>query len=514
MGSRFSFWRSGLVVAGLVALAANASAGWSYGVMTDTQGAGQYPWVSTRLMEPVVDRFVSHHNVDMMLSVGDLSDAGSPPEFDLWRQTAAPIYSAGIPMYATRGNHDIKTETEISAMDPIFGPVTLRDTDIWDSKMTELSAPSITQGPGASYMFSHNNAFFVTLDLYGATPTDLIGWLQDTALPTAATSGAKHKVLYQHEPIFGKARPGVLSSDPALELQLLSGMSAAGIDTIYTGHDHQYSRSVGIGPNGDVLLNHIVTGSNAEKYYRYEVAPGPNEGQAVQRNNRVGYSVVEVDGPLVTWTHYDSFAPDPSSTNPWTPIWEVADRMVYATNGDQFYVEANGSYAGLVSTSDHGTTASIANGSNLTFEALWTDPDPGETPEYVELGEVINFAWIDGSTEPGVIGDVLILDGLANDPVGVESDVYTLELSYDESDVLGDESALLLAYFDEGLGMWLEATEGNINLVDAAYGVDTLANKVWAKLDHDASGTRFAVLPEPSSLLLLVVSALSLTRRR
>jgi hypothetical protein len=72
----------------------------------------------------------------------------------------------------------------------------------------------------------------------------------------------------------------------------------------------------------------------------------------VQRNDRVGYSVVDVDGPLVTWTHYDAAPPDPSNTDPWTPVWEVADRMVYATNGDQFYVPANGSYAGLGSTSD------------------------------------------------------------------------------------------------------------------------------------------------------------------
>jgi hypothetical protein len=44
------------------------------------------------------------------------------------------------------------------------------------------------------------------------------------------------------------------------------------------------------------------------------------------------------------------------------------------------------------------------------------------------------FAWIDERHgRPSVIGDILLLDGLANDPVGVESDVYTLELTYDEA---------------------------------------------------------------------------------
>ncbi|MFW5682022.1 MAG: metallophosphoesterase family protein, partial [Phycisphaeraceae bacterium] len=128
---------------------------WRYGVMTDTQGAGAYPDVSTRLMAPVVDRFVNEHQIDMMLSVGDLSDKGSRPEFDLWNQTAQPLYDAGIPVYATRGNHDVKTETTFSAVDPLFGPVDVRNTDIRDDEFQMPSNPSIVQGPGQSYMFSH-----------------------------------------------------------------------------------------------------------------------------------------------------------------------------------------------------------------------------------------------------------------------------------------------------------------------------------------------------------------------
>jgi hypothetical protein len=235
MGSTVAFAKRGVVVACLVALGANAFAGWSYGVLTDTQGAGQYPLVSTRLMEPVVDRFVNHHGVDMVMSVGDLTDAGGPAEFDLWRQTAAPIYNAGIPIYATRGNHDVKNETEIPVVDPLFGPVDIRDTAIWDSKMTELSAPGLIQGPGASYMFSHNNAFFMAVDLYGAAPSELIGWLQSTALPAAAASGAEHKVLYQHEPYLrqGPFRRAVGGSR-VWSCSCSSGMSAAGVDTILT----------------------------------------------------------------------------------------------------------------------------------------------------------------------------------------------------------------------------------------------------------------------------------------
>lgn len=515
-------WLAATALCTVTASGATADS-WRYGVLTDTQGAGAYPDVSTRLMTPVVDRFVNEHRVDMLLSVGDLSDRGSEAEFDLWNQTAQPLFDAGIPVYATRGNHDVKTETTFEATDPLFGSVDVRNTDIWDAKYPMPSDPSIVQGPGASYMFSYENAFFVAVDVYGAPPTELINWVTDEALPAAATSGAEHRVLFQHEPYFGKARSGVLSADPSLELDLLSGMAAAGIDSIYVGHDHQYSRSVALDETGDVLLNHLVTGSNAEKYYRYEEAPGPNEGQVVQINDRVGYSIVDVDGPLISWTHYQSEHPDPATTDPWTPDWEVADRMVYATNGDQYFVEPGGSFAGLSSTSDNGTHAAITDGTNDVFDTRYTDPDPGDgEPVLVALGEQVNFAWVDGGEDGRTIGDILVLDGLANDPAGVESEPYTLQLHYNDGAV-DDESLLMLAYLDESTGRWVRATEGNFPMgpvsegPGGAYsGVDVDGDYVWATLNHNAPGTRFAVVavPEPTTLALLGLTGLTLLRRR
>ncbi|MGE9270096.1 MAG: metallophosphoesterase, partial [Verrucomicrobiales bacterium] len=96
---------------------------WSYGVLTDTQGAGAYPEVSTRLMAPVIDQFVHVHEVDMIISVGDLTDTGTVEENEIWLDVAQPVYDAGIPMYIQRGNHDIKTESVSVVTDPSFGSV-------------------------------------------------------------------------------------------------------------------------------------------------------------------------------------------------------------------------------------------------------------------------------------------------------------------------------------------------------------------------------------------------------
>lgn len=464
---------------------------WRFGVLTDTQGAGaHYPLVSTRLMEPVIDRLANHHDIEIMLSVGDLSDRGTVAEFDLWRQTAAPIYDAGIGVYAARGNHDVKTEETFEAVDPLFGPVELRETTIWDAEMTELSAPELVQGPGACYMFTHRDAFFIVIDLYGVAPSELIGWLQDVALPAAASSGTGHRVLFQHEPYFGRGRSGVLSADPGLELALLGAMSQAGIDLLLVGHDHQYSRSVALDPDGRVLLSHIITGSNSEKYYRLEEPVGPNEGCVAQINDRVGYSVVEIDGPAVTWTHYDSAAPDPANNEPWTPEWRIADRFTYSTSGDQYYVAPGAAYTGLTSTGPSGTVATLTGGVNATYTSMTTDPDPGTKPEPFELGELVSFSW---QPEDGpVFGDVLVLDGLA-DNMGAQSDPYVLTMSYDGAAVT-DEERLTVAYFDTDAQAWRPAASGNIcGTGSPSSGVDTESDTVWARLDHNASGTRFGV---------------------
>jgi hypothetical protein len=506
-----------LLLAGVLCATAVSGAqaqAWRYGVLTDTQGAGAYPEVSTRLMAPVVDRFVNEHQVDMLLSVGDLTDYGYRSENDIWLQTAQPLYDAGIPVYVTRGNHDVKAEAITVTPDPGgFGDIDVRDTTIWDEQIPVPANPTIVQGPGASSYFAYENMFAINVDLYGATPSELIGWLTNTALPAAAVSGAEHRVLVQHETYFGKARGGVLAADPSLELQLLAGMSQAGIDTIYVGHDHQYSRSVGVDPNGEVLLNHIVAGSNSEKYYRYEEAPGPNEGQAVQINDRVSYSIVDVDGPMIAFSHYTSDAPDPNTTDPWTPNWVLSDKMVFMTNGDQYFVPAGDAFAGLTSASDQGTAATITAGVNAAFQSQATDPDPGDGPAVdVDMGAIVNFGWIEGDAQ--VVGDILILDGLADDPAGTLSDAFTLQLTYDPAQVT-DESKLVLAYFDPATDQWVPATQGNLALLGDS-GVDEAGNYVWATLDHNASGTRLAVVevPEPASLATLGLGGLALLRRR
>ncbi|MGE9269563.1 MAG: choice-of-anchor I family protein, partial [Verrucomicrobiales bacterium] len=410
-------------------------------------------------------------------------------------------------MYIQRGNHDIKTESVSVVTDPSFGSVGVSDSAIWDAQFPLPENPTLVEGPGTCYYFTFNNLFVVSMDLYGVAPTELIGWLISEALPAAAVSGTEHRVLVQHAPYFGKGRDGVLqgeSGDPDLELSLLQGMAQAGIDTILVGHDHQYSRSVALDPDGNVLLNHILVGSTSEKYYSFEMPEGENEGQIVQMNDRVSYCVVDVDGSNVVFSHYSSEAPDPNTTDAWTPQWVLSDRLVFSTEGDRFFVEPNGDFSGLSSTSPNGTEVTIVSGTNDVFVSQMTEPDDGTTAELVEFGALVDFGWIDGSSDTRVLGDVLVLDGLANEADGKESELYRLEMTYPETSGV-DESTLALAVFDPASGAWMDARLGNIfdspesPAALAEAGVDPTQNKVWAELNHNADGARFAVVSRPSS---------------
>jgi autotransporter-associated beta strand protein len=131
----------------------------------------------------------------------------------------------------------------------------------------------------------------------------------------------------------------------------------------------------------------------------------------------------------------------------------------------------------------------------------------------------------------GLIGEVLRLDGLAGD-------AFVLQMSYDEAALQSiwelteaeavAQNRLYLGWLHSGgdglVGTdddrWLRAVEGNTggaaNFVgDVAYdsshfslgnyGVDTTRNVVWAVVDHNS---QFAPVPEPSTLLLLVVGVL------
>ncbi|ABE49168.1 MULTISPECIES: metallophosphoesterase [Methylobacillus] len=492
-----------------VSAATAAPTQWSFGILADTQGASDPRGVSVRLMQPVIDRFANHHDIDLLISIGDLTEDGTVAEFNTWKQAAKPLTDAGIPLYLTRGNHDVRAESSTVGIDPLLGPSTSRGTEVWSATFPELSGPNVTAGPGASYSFTYNNTRFVSLDLYGAMPSELVGWAA-----SQQKGSHDHMFVFAHEPFFGRAREGVIGDDP-LRMQILSQLSSNGVDAYLSGHDHQYSRSAAV-DGQDVLLHHFVAGSNAEKYYRFEneFNVGEEVGAALE-NNKVGYSVVDIDGPFVTFTYYSATPPASSDfLETWEPEWAVADRTTFSTNGHSYGINAGESYAGLdssIAAGDGfiGTQAEILAGQNLDGRTVTTEPDSGDGITQ-KLGNIVNFGW--RANTDGLHSDILYLGGMDDQLDGV-ADPFVLALSYGE-DVAVDESLLRLMYLVDG--EWVLAVEANTEgtpfFVSGAwnatyglgtYGVDTVNNQVWAVIDRNG---QFAVaaVPEPSAMALML----------
>lgn len=147
----------------------------------------------------------------------------------------------------------------------------------------------------------------------------------------------------------------------------------------------------------------------------------------------------------------------------------------------------------------------------------------------------------ESSGDNAILSDVVNLTGVA--VVGASTDVFLLEMSYTDAALaaLGMNEAayaangtLRLGWFNGSL--WTSAVDGNslasvktfvgnqssaafLTSLGAAplssklgsYGVDTANNKVWAVLDHNSE---FAVIPEPSTLIVGSVFALGLLTYR
>jgi predicted phosphodiesterase len=255
-------------------------------------------------------------DLDFVLFPGDLFRGKKPTMtgaqmaavLDEWNSLMQPVYDAGIPVYAIRGNHDAYEVSDPAG--PNGNAVT-----IWRNHLS-LSGNTINpitrdtgDQSGLSYAFMHKGSLFVGLDEY-------VGGLSyDRAfLNSQLIKRARHQFVFAHQPLWD------YKADELGPAGLADELNSGNVDLYFSGHVHSYQRirengyrfqeiiiGTGGAPQDNPTLDATGAGYVADPNLTVINYAGGKGGNA-----RFGYAVITVnDDGSVTGTM--KFLNDPTS---------------------------------------------------------------------------------------------------------------------------------------------------------------------------------------------------------
>ena len=227
-------------------------------------------------------------DADLAILTGDIIyDAGeaanfTPQYFDVYRPTIARI-----PFYPSLGNHDVVTANGLPYLDAFHLP---------------------SNNPAASeryYSFDFANAHFVALEVTVENqPPDatMLAWL-DADL---AASSRLWKIVYFHVPML--SNPGGHGGDDVIRTELQPIFEARGVDLVFQGHNHFYTRTyptigttpVAVAQEPDYVNPgapvYVVTGGGGRVLY----ALGPSLPYEAFSKSTFHVTAVDVSGNTLT----------------------------------------------------------------------------------------------------------------------------------------------------------------------------------------------------------------------
>lgn len=162
-------------------------------------------------------------NADLAILTGDIIYPSgewynfTPYYFDIYRPTLKRI-----PFYPVLGNHDTYSDGGASFVSIFHLPT------------------NFASGPERSYSFDYSNAHFAAIEVVNenvAPPAAALAWL-DADL---AASTQFWKFVFFHVPMYSNG--GGHGGDPAIAASLGPILQARGVDMVFQGHNHFYTRT-------------------------------------------------------------------------------------------------------------------------------------------------------------------------------------------------------------------------------------------------------------------------------
>jgi hypothetical protein len=260
-----------------------------FAITDDSRAAGsaaaQSNGVATVVVEAIARDIVAQNavnKVDFVLFPGDMV-IGSPNDttalgsmLDTWKSTMAPLYTAGIPVYTTRGNHEYAPLAN-GASNPADPSLTTYKAHF--PLAANFSTPADSEN-GLTYAFTYKNAKFIAFDAYaprtatfsnrlfapGANKGQMINpWVLDQI--NNSSSGVNF--VMAHEMMWpSNTHPDCLANDPDSRDALVHALSTHN-GTYLSGHDHMYVRGTMMTSTGGDKVPSFVVGTAGGGNYDY-----------------------------------------------------------------------------------------------------------------------------------------------------------------------------------------------------------------------------------------------------
>lgn len=271
--------------------------------------AAQNNGVSTAVLDAIAKDIAAQNvvkKIDFLLFPGDMVNGATNDStalgsmMDTWKAAMAPVYTANIPIFTTRGNHE-------------YNPLAKGAVNPADPSLATYKAhfPMPANGPpgevGLTYSFTHKNAKFIVFDTYaGRTATfnntlfatgankgqGMNPWVTDQL--NNSTSGVNFAVA--HEQMWpSESHPDCLANDPDGRDALLHALGAHN-GTYLAGHDHMYLRGIMTNGSRDKVPS-LVVGSAGGGNYKYAPFTGASYNYAGRANYSVQKSIANSTNP-------------------------------------------------------------------------------------------------------------------------------------------------------------------------------------------------------------------------
>jgi hypothetical protein len=299
-----------LLVAAILLVSVPAfSAPWRFIVVGDTRGTSSGNPIDTTVLTEIAGQIVGS-GAEFVLVPGDLiygsttNQSVLETQLNQWRGVMSPVYSAGIGVFATPGNHEMTT----SASQELA----------WQNVFQDLPSNGPDGEKEMTYSFNYYNAFIVAVNTndVGGTGQHRVNntWLSDQV----QNNPNQHVFVFGHEPAFTMNHPDNLSNYPASRDTFWSILGGTPDKVYFTGHDHFYDHATMPDADGNVVSQFVV-GTGGAPLTTWSPPYGETDVTGIYHAKMYGYMIVDIDGANVTMTMMGR-----TGTNVYTPIETIS----------------------------------------------------------------------------------------------------------------------------------------------------------------------------------------------